>query len=74
MLMIKVELWPFGDESQKKTIATMKIVNDGRHPLRPKMGSYVVILGDKKEKIKHHNRKENVWFLVKKALDVLLSK
>ena len=29
MLVIKIELWPFGDESRKKVLGLATIVNDG---------------------------------------------
>lgn len=29
MLVIKIELWPFGDESQKRDLGVARIINDG---------------------------------------------
>ena len=29
MLVVRIELWPYGDPSRRKTLATGTIVNDG---------------------------------------------
>lgn len=42
MLVVKVEIWPFGDQEQKRTLGLMKIVNLLTHPKRPALGNYGV--------------------------------
>lgn len=74
MLVIKVELWKHGDEKQKKTIAEMKIINTGDHVLRPLYGNYVAKIKDMKAKILNHDRRDNVWYLIRDSIDVVLNK
>lgn len=40
MLVIKVELWPHGDESLKEDFGTIKIINDGTGDVQT--GNYTV--------------------------------
>ncbi len=42
MLVIKIELWPFGDESKKRDLGTARIINDGTGDL--KTGNYTIQL------------------------------
>ena len=71
MLIIKIEIWPHGNESQKYTIDEMKIINTGDQPLRPLYGNYRIELGDKNTKVEYHDRRENVWNLVYKSIGAL---
>ncbi len=38
MLVVKVELWPHGQESQARTLGTIRIANDGTGT--PRRGNY----------------------------------
>jgi hypothetical protein len=81
MLVIKVELWPYGDESRAEQIATGVIANDGTGTAE--VGRYVSFFahGDMPASLiastlqeqpggvrVHHRRRESVWRLVHKAL------
>ena len=73
MIKITVELWPFGDESNKKTIATAKIWNDGTGS--PFTGSYGYELsGANNQEMKvgflgeYKRRDFHVWWLIAAVL------
>lgn len=42
MLVVQVEIWPYGNKDQAKTLGAMKIVNRMDHPKRPEYGNYDV--------------------------------
>ena len=76
MLYIKVELWPYGDESRKVQIAEAKIANTGTGDSY--YGNYMYVINhncqEKDAKIDKgftfgHERKQGVWTLIKKVLD-----
>jgi hypothetical protein len=81
MLVIKVELWPYGDSDERVTLATGAIVNDGTGTATK--GNYKAVFaeGDKdplalyvdsytKGMVWHHPRMTApVWSLVMKALE-----
>lgn len=80
MLVIKIELWPFGDEERKVSIATSKIWNEGTGTsLSPTDHAYGFEFKDLsdftpeahfeptapiKGGICDHDRRRNVWELV----------
>lgn len=80
MLVIKVELWPYGDSRQAETIATGVIANDGTGTVE--VGRYDALFAhgdvcpdDMKDVLgvaigarTTHRRRESVWRLVHKAL------
>lgn len=74
MLYIKVELWPYGDESRKQKIAEAYIANTGTGD--GYYGNYNYVInhntqdGSKIDKgfLFGHNRKQGVWTLIKKVL------
>lgn len=75
MLYIKVELWPYGDESRKVKIAEAKIANTGTGDSY--YGNYKYIINEnlqdkdtqtKKGFVFEHERKQGVWILIKKVL------
>lgn len=84
MIVVKVELWPKGDESRKEEIGRMTISNDVTTTLRsPDRGSYNVKLmrrgtADKVQKTTrvedYPRRSYPVWVLIKRALDSLYRK
>ena len=74
MIMIRVEIWPGGSEKRKELIGEMKIINTTDHPIRPMYGNYKVELDGAKAKVKHHDRRDNVWHLIRKSIDAILDK
>jgi hypothetical protein len=69
MLIIKIELWPFGDESLARTIAVGAIANDQTGT--PKEGNYVSVFTDPRTKTtettwcKGHPREHSVIELLR---------
>lgn len=77
MLVVKIELWPLGDEKRAQEIGRMLISNRGDHPNRPKRGNYRVRLLRKGSKtavtreaaVEDYPRQSYpVWTLVSRAL------
>jgi hypothetical protein len=70
MLVLKLELWPHGNQSAAREIGRMTIVNVGgseRH------GDYAVAIADDtgerwQAEVHGHPRKAKAWWLVAKAL------
>jgi hypothetical protein len=80
MLVVKIELWPHGDESRARELGRMLISNRGDHPNRPKRGNYRVRLLRRGSKtavtreatVEDYPRQSYpVWTLVKRALEAL---
>jgi len=77
MLIIRIELWPFGVKENAREIASLKITNNGSHSDRPDFGNYDAILedGTRYENIvENHLRAEGSWRLVMKALHHLVNR
>lgn len=73
MLEVKIDMVPFGYESHRRTIHSIKIINDGKHPKRPFRGSCVVIMDTEDQfEIPDHDRNLGVLDLVRKAIGVFL--
>lgn len=78
MLVVKIEVWPFGSEEQRRDIAQMVIVNDGTGDLE--WGNYDIWVPDPLDhpndvtttmpdgRIEDHERIAPVWDLVERAL------
>lgn len=81
MIVVKVELWPFGDEDAKRVLGTTIIVNDGTGT--KEKGNYDTVLADgpihphdlfemreqyRHERIEDWPRSESFWNLVADAL------
>ena len=76
MLYIKVELWPYGDESRKTKIAEAYIANTGTGDAY--YGNYRFKIKEKCDQESPvitsqgftfgHERKQGVWHLIKKVL------
>ncbi len=74
MLVVKVELWPGGDESQKKELGTAWISNDGTGTTV--MGNYDYVVIGQRRILKHGRGKvrgfprarKNVWDLLRLVL------
>lgn len=44
MIVVTIEIYPFGNESNKRELSKVLIINDGKHPDRPEYGSYTIML------------------------------
>ena len=74
MIVVKLEIWPYGDESLARTIGQMRIHNDGTGSLS--RGNYEYQLLGKKGKlmsrgsVRHYARNaQHPWNLILKVLD-----
>ena len=79
MLVVRIELWPRGDASSRKTLATGTIANDGTGTIT--QGNYQVVLKDaigrswKTGTVKGFPRKRRLgWDLLACALYSMLGK
>lgn len=74
MIVVKLELWPGGDEQRKRSLGTAFIVNDGTGDAR--YGNYRVMLGRMRDgtipwrigRVFHWNRRGSPWDLLVKAI------
>lgn len=71
MLVVKIEIWPYGDEKAKREIANAKIWNTGTGTIEK--GNYDSIFisdlhGEFRANLKNHDRSLNVWKLVQKLI------
>lgn len=75
MIVVKMELWPLGDESRKKTIGTVRIVNDGTGTWS--RGNYNVSVmhrgKGKEHKVWRHGRVTDYARLSKSPYNLLLA-
>lgn len=46
MLVVTIEIYPFGNESNKRTLSKVIIGNTGDDPGHPEYGSYIVTLAN----------------------------
>ncbi len=84
MLVIKIELWPGGDEGRAELLTTARIVNIMTHSERPNRGNYVVRLngqGPNKTALWRTGQVDNFprlsqgpWELLRRALNATLDK
>ncbi len=44
MIVVRIELWPKGDESRKVDLGTCRITNDGSEKQNAEAGNYSVVL------------------------------
>lgn len=76
MLVVKLELWPFGREDQKETLGEIKVWNDGTgSTTRGNYEGYVysVDFGTVNSLIvKYHDRSKSAWHLIEKILKLAL--
>lgn len=79
MLVVKIELWPYGDERRAREIGRLHIINKGDSST-PQRGNYLTRLlrkGSTKtvqrtaEVLNHPRLSAPVWKLVRKALEAL---
>lgn len=83
MLVVKVELWPFGNETEKREIAIMRLWNDGMNvedklTWNYKGDSTYLAYPSRTEchlegRVNGYNRNNpNVWNLIKRMIDDML--
>ena len=72
MLEVKVEIVPFGDESKRRLLDRLLIINTGEHKDSPKKGNYICHHRDGSFEIRNHVRDVGYWSLVRKCLKKLL--
>lgn len=86
MIVVRIEIWPRGDETKKRLLGVVTIVNDGTASDgtgNSKYGNYDVRLSHagkfrmkkgiwKKGRVEHHLRKLSPYHLVCKALQAAL--
>ena len=79
MIKVTIELWPFGDERYRKTIAEAFIANDGTGTLD--QGTYEAwiklkhVNSMKFGRVKNYKRKtESVWKLLRMVIESCLKK
>ncbi len=79
MIVVKVEIWPFGDQSKRQEIGRMYIANTGGDHIK---GNYTAaetveeihFPNQSTIKIPSHTRSRGFWPLVKQAIAQLVSK
>ena len=76
MIVIKVELWPGGDEQSKQLLAQGVVWNRVDHDQHPKRGNYGAIFQGKTERYHRTSTVEDyprqsrhVWELIRRALN-----
>lgn len=72
MIYVRVELWPFGQKEKAKVIGEMTVWNIGG---TDELGDYEVETKDDRGTgftgvIVGHDRKQSIWTLLRKALEV----
>ena len=78
MLVVRIELWPFGNRENARLIGVCKIANDGTG--NPEFGNYNVALSHsverkdmwKKGRVERHRRSLSPYHLVYKAIKACL--
>lgn len=79
MIVIKVEIWPFGDEKKGREIGRLHIVNDGTQT-GTDIGDYDVFAGHpethrddafEQARVEGHQRAKGIWPLLKRAVNAL---
>lgn len=79
MIVVKIEIWPFGNESKSEELGRIHIVNDGSSDSSFK-GSYDVYAGDPhthfedafdSSRVEGYDRDLGFWLLFKQAIKAL---
>jgi addiction module HigA family antidote len=65
MLKLTIEIVPHGDESRRKILETVQIVNTGKHQDRPYKGEYVCRNKYGSFIIADHDRSDGYWSLIR---------
>ena len=73
MLEVIVNIVPYGDESKRKQIGKMYLINTGDHPKRPEYGRYTVHHDGGSFLIQSWRRDAGFWGLIRKALNRYLN-
>ncbi|MFW2830369.1 hypothetical protein [Sphingomonas sp. ID0503] len=78
MIVVTVQLWPFGKEEEARTLAEARIANTSLNILENRYTAYVTeeaapelgISGmDKKIHIQEQDRRQSVWALINRVID-----
>jgi hypothetical protein len=80
MLELKIDIIPYGEESLRKNLETIQIVNNGKNKKRPEFGDYKVLKSTSETwpsnleeiSINNHRRKDGYWPLIKKVASFLM--
>jgi hypothetical protein len=72
MLEIRIEIVPHGNESKRKLLDKLVIINTGKHTERPEKGHYICHHSDGSFEITDHIRADGFWSLVRKCLNEYL--
>ncbi len=73
MLELRVEIIPHGDESKRKLLDKIVIINTGKHIDRPERGEYIIQHKDGSFIIKDHARADGYWALIRQVLKRFLN-
>jgi hypothetical protein len=75
MLVIKIEMHPYGKEEDKKVLEEIKIVNTMTHIERPKFGNYSIVKDGKEvARVNNYERAKGFLPLVKKAIAEIIAR
>ncbi len=73
MLEVIVNIVPFGDESKRRELGRMTIINTVDHQKRPEYGRYIVHHDGGSFVIKSWKRERGFWGLILKSLKMYLN-
>jgi len=68
MLELRIEIIPHGDESKRRVLDKITIVNTGQHIDRPERGEYIIHHRDGSFILKDHARDDGYWSLIRQVL------
>lgn len=78
MIVVKVELWPYGLEEEAEVVAEARIVNSSRHSLENRYAAQIteratpelgIASMDRMVHIGSHDRRQSVWALIRRVLE-----
>lgn len=73
MLELRIEIVPHGDESQRRLLEKICIIDTGRHVDRPERGEYIIHHRDGSFILKDHACADGYWALIRQVLKRLLN-
>lgn len=75
MLVLKVEIYPYGQKKYKRVLDEIFIINDLTNKRRPEYGNYIIKGGTKKLGfIKDHKREDGKNILIQRVYEEILNK
>jgi len=72
MLELKIDIVPFGNESKRRTLDKLIIINTATHPKRPEWGKYICHHSEGSFIIENHKREDGFWSLIRKCINEYL--